>query len=56
MNPSKCHRLMSMRVISGNLVMCMAMDPPERIKCVPTSSGLNLSLVALTRRVSILMT
>ena len=48
-NPSKHHLLMAMRVQSGTFAMCMAMAPPERRECVPTSSWSNLSLDAPTR-------
>ena len=48
MKPSKRHLLMAMRVRSGVFAMCMAMAPPERRECVPTSSGANPSLAAPT--------
>ena len=44
MNPRERHLLMAMRVRSGTFAMCMAMAPPERRECVPTSSGENPSL------------
>ena len=56
MNPSKRHLLMAMRVRSGTFVMCMAMAPPERRECVPTSYGVNPSLNAPTRLHSALRT
>ena len=56
MNPSERHWLMTMRFLSGTPVMCMAMAPPERRECTPTSSGENSSLAAPIRWVSVLMT
>ena len=47
---------MVMRVPSGTPAMCMAMAPQERIDCVPTSYGVNLSLATPNRQVSALKT
>ena len=43
---------MATRVRSGTPTMCTVMDPPERIECVLTSSGVNPSLAALALMVS----
>ena len=56
MNPSDLHCSMDMRVRSGTPAMCMAMTPPERRECVPTSFGANTSMAAPTQRVSDLRT
>ena len=47
-NPSKQKRPIAMRVQSGIPAVCMAMAPPERRECVPTSSGENPGLAAPT--------
>ena len=56
MNPSERHQPVAMRVLSRTPAMCTAMALSERRECVPTSSGVNLSLAASTHGVSALMT
>ena len=46
--PSERHLPMAMRIRSVMSGMCMAMAPPERRECVPTSSGANPILAAPT--------
>ena len=55
MNPSKRHRPMVVRVLSGTPAMCMAMALLELRECVPTSSGANPSLDVPTREFLALM-
>ena len=56
MNPIKRHQPMSMRVPSGTPVMCMAVTPPERRDCFPTSFGVNPSMDVPTCWFAALMT
>ena len=53
-NPSERHGLMAMIMRTGTPEIFVPMDPPERIECVPASSGGNSSLGVSTRWISAL--